>query len=274
MKKILLSAVVVVAAAAVVVGATTAFFTDTETSTGNTFTAGAIDLKIDNSAWYNGVAVQGSTWQPKDLGEGDFFFNLSDLKPGDWEEDTISLHVDNNDAWVCVDVTLTKNDEVSLKEPEADAGDSADVLENLFDGELAQELEFMWWADDGDNVLEEGEEIINSGNLGWAPEDQTVSVTLADSSNNIWDEEGPISGETPYYIGKAFCMGDLDINGSTYDPFDGEDEDNSGPNSRPVDCDGEDVSNWSQSDSVMMDISFRAEQSRNNPDFSCQGSQG
>ena len=95
MKKILLSAVVVVAAAAVVVGATTAFFTDTETSTGNTFTAGAIDLKIDNSAWYNGVAVQGSTWQPKDLGEGDFFFNLSDLKPGDWEEDTISVEVDN-----------------------------------------------------------------------------------------------------------------------------------------------------------------------------------
>ena len=50
MKKIILSLSVIAVAAAVVVGATTAFFSDTETSTGNTFTAGSIDLKIDNSA--------------------------------------------------------------------------------------------------------------------------------------------------------------------------------------------------------------------------------
>ena len=275
MKKIILSLSVIAVAAAVVVGATTAFFSDTETSTGNTFTAGAIDLKIDNSAWYNGELVRASTWEPKDLEEGDFLFNLSDLKPGDWEEDTISLHVDNNDAWACVDVTLTQDDEVSLKEPEEDLGDVADASD-LFDGELARELQFMWWADDGDNVLEEGEEVINSGNLGWAPEGQTVTVPLADSNWNIWegDSSTPLVGERPYYIGKAFCMGDLDEEGSTYDPFDEEGNyDNSGPNVRPVDCDGEDVTNWSQSDSVMMDVSFRAEQSRNNEDFVCQSEQ-
>jgi len=257
----------------VVAGATGAFFSDTETSTGNTFTAGAIDLKIDNSAWHNGLPVQGSTWNPKDLVLGDFFFNLSDIKPGDWEEDTISLHVDNNDAWACVDVTLTKDDEVSLKEPEEDLGDVADEVSDLFDGELAQELQFMWWADDGDNVLEQDEEVINSGNLGWAPEGQTVKVTLADANDNIWTGIGgdPLDGEQPYYIGKAFCMGNLDEEDSTYNPLDNAgNEDNSGPDARPVDCDGKDVTNWSQSDSVMMDISFRAEQARNNPDFTCQ----
>ena len=52
MKKIYLSLVVVVAATAVVVGATTAFFSDTETSTGNVFTAGSIDLKVDSDCHY------------------------------------------------------------------------------------------------------------------------------------------------------------------------------------------------------------------------------
>ncbi|KKW20518.1 MAG: hypothetical protein UY64_C0045G0015, partial [Parcubacteria group bacterium GW2011_GWA1_51_12] len=47
---------VVAAVAVVVVGATTAFFSDTETSTGNTFTAGAIDLKIDFDGYFNKVA--------------------------------------------------------------------------------------------------------------------------------------------------------------------------------------------------------------------------
>ncbi|HBB53974.1 TPA: hypothetical protein DCZ79_00530, partial [Candidatus Nomurabacteria bacterium] len=42
-KKIIVSLSVVAAVAAITVGATTAFFSDTETSTGNTFTAGAID---------------------------------------------------------------------------------------------------------------------------------------------------------------------------------------------------------------------------------------
>ena len=38
----------------VISGATGAFFSDTETSQGNTFTAGAIDLLVDNESYYNG----------------------------------------------------------------------------------------------------------------------------------------------------------------------------------------------------------------------------
>ncbi len=54
-KKILFSMLAIAISAAVVIGGTTAFFSDTETSTGNTFTAGAIDLKIDHkSIVYNG----------------------------------------------------------------------------------------------------------------------------------------------------------------------------------------------------------------------------
>ena len=48
MKKILTSLAVIAVVGAIVAGATSAFFSDTETSAGNTFTAGSIDLKIDH----------------------------------------------------------------------------------------------------------------------------------------------------------------------------------------------------------------------------------
>ena len=67
MKKVLISLSIIAAAAAIIIGGTTAFFSDTETSIGNTFTAGAIDLKVDSNASYNGQSVAGSTWALKDL---------------------------------------------------------------------------------------------------------------------------------------------------------------------------------------------------------------
>jgi predicted ribosomally synthesized peptide with SipW-like signal peptide len=57
MPRILLSLAIVIAAiGAIYTGSTGAFFSDTETSSGNVFTAGAIDLKIDNESYYNGIA--------------------------------------------------------------------------------------------------------------------------------------------------------------------------------------------------------------------------
>lgn len=59
MKKILLSAGTIAVVAALAVGGTMAFYADTETSTGNIFTAGSIDLKVDQTmASYNGENCQ------------------------------------------------------------------------------------------------------------------------------------------------------------------------------------------------------------------------
>lgn len=56
MKKILLSLGTLVVVGAVVWGATAAFYNDTETSSGNIFVAGSIDLKVDHlKQTYNGV---------------------------------------------------------------------------------------------------------------------------------------------------------------------------------------------------------------------------
>ena len=46
MKKIILSLAIVAAAAAIVIGGSIAYFSDTETSVGNTFTAGTIDISV------------------------------------------------------------------------------------------------------------------------------------------------------------------------------------------------------------------------------------
>jgi predicted ribosomally synthesized peptide with SipW-like signal peptide len=56
MKKILFSLTVIAVSASMVIGGTIAFFSDTEESKGNVFTAGSIDLKVDHTAQtYNGV---------------------------------------------------------------------------------------------------------------------------------------------------------------------------------------------------------------------------
>jgi len=80
MKRILLSlAIVTLAGSVAALGSTGAFFSDTETSLGNTFTAGAIDLKIDNTSYYNGAATSGTSWDLRDLTIEKFFNFLAVL---------------------------------------------------------------------------------------------------------------------------------------------------------------------------------------------------
>lgn len=277
MKKTLLSLMSIGIVATVAFAATQAFFSDTETSTGNSLVAGALDLKIDNTCYYNGKAcIDGfwggvpdstasatnrcsCTWKSKDLGRGDVFFDLHDLKPGDWEEDTISIDVDNP-SWLCADIKVTRDADNSCTEPEQAAvgGENGACVNPNGDGELAENLHFVFWTDDGDNVFErdEANNILTRGtadhvlgNVRWA---------LADSQTG----KGPIGPDT-YYIGKFFCFGK--IGGEPVATGSGS----------PVErgsgftCDGKLVDNKPQTDSLEGDISFYAEQARHNEDFLC-----
>jgi len=257
MKKVLISLGVIAFVGAAAVGATGAFFSDTETSTGNTFTAGAIDLKIDNESYYNGVLNKGTTWlEPADL-DGHLFFDFSDLKPGDWGEDTISIHVDNNDAYACLDVRLDSDDDNTLTEPETPVDP-----DGLTTGELADHVSFMWWVDDGDNVWEDNELLLESGPLGLLGVGNVATVPLAEPNNGgIFG--GALEGERTYWIGKYWCFGKI-----TQTPV---------PAGQGVDptvasgfeCDGSGEGNETQTDSMTATISFMAEQARNNDDFRC-----
>ncbi|TSC70806.1 MAG: hypothetical protein CEO12_182 [Parcubacteria group bacterium Gr01-1014_46] len=267
---------VVVFVAAMAITATGAFFSDSETSVGNVLAAGAIDLQIDNTSYVTStstgqlVASPWTTWTMRDL-TIEKFFDFSDLKPGDIGEDTISLHVDNNDSYLCADVTLTSNNENTLVEPEAEDGD---ITNDPNGGELAQQVNFAWWADDGDNVLETGENLLQGGPLGALAIGATTTVTLADSVYNIWTlQGGPVPGASVRYVGKAWCFGTITPNPVAQD--NGADVGRSPLTvGTGFTCDGSQVGNTAQTDSLTANVAFRAVQSRNNGNFQCVQRQG
>ena len=275
MKKILLSVSVLAFVGAVVAGATGAFFSDTETSTGNTFTAGAIDLKIDNTSYVTStttgelIASPWTSWTLRDL-TIEKFFDFIDVKPGDMGEDTISIHVNSNDAWLCASANITSDIDNGFTEPEDEVfGLNNDGNDGTSDGDLDNGLNFAFWKDDGDNVLETDEvnNIFINGTL--SDMGQQGGITLADSQGGILGAGNPIPGNSAFYIGKAWCYGTLTQNALPQDQLttDGPlypDREGTG-----VSCDGSNVGNIGQTDMVVGDISFYAVQSRNNAGFLC-----
>ncbi len=257
--KILLSLASIAAAGALVVGATFAFFSDSETSTGNTFKAGTLDLKVDSSCHYFqneidvgcGQGAEFGNWLQSDLTPGVHkFFNFNDIKPGDRGEDTVSLHVVDNDAWgrfVIKDVAASPDDD------------------------LRQALQFSVWLDqgttkgfqcgstpacdadpqEGDNVQQEQGEptLITPGTVDAGGETHNIydglagvytaesctgdGVTIPLSCPGI-APDGRMIGSTSYYFGIAWKL--------------------------PAD-----TGNQVQGDSLSATMEFQAVQSRNNP---------
>lgn len=270
MKRILLSAgVLSIMGLGLYIGATGAFFSDTETSTGNTFTAGDIDLQIGNTSYVTSsttgalVASPSTSWSIRDL-TVERFFNFIDVKPGDIGEDTIAIQVGSNSAWMCAAAQITEDLDNDITDPEDDEGGPA-ASDGTPDGDLDSELEFVFWVDDGDNVYETSESIFLEGPLSGI--DDTGQIRLADSSGSILGGTSPIPGGTTFNIGKAWCFGNLTPNGTAQDGVG-----TSNPITRGTTgftCDGSDASNIAQTDSVKGDLQFFAVQSRNNPTFTC-----
>lgn len=260
--RILASIAMLVFVGAIVASSTGAFFSDTETSTGNTFTAGDIDLKIDNTSYVTStstgllVASPANSWQLSDL-TNQLFFSFIDLKPGDIGEDTISLHPGTNSAYACMKFNMTGTPENTVTEPEVAALDNASSTV----GELQNYLEFQFWNDDGDNVFETGETVISSL-TGLASSIFTNSwLTIADSGSGT-----PLAGGSTKYIGKAWCFGDLASNGTAQDG-----NGSSTPLTRGTGftCNGAGNQNNAQTDGIAVDVSFQAIQTRNNGQFLC-----
>jgi len=237
-KKILISLAVICAAAAIAVGATTAFFSDTETSTGNTFTAGSLDLKIDSDCMYNGMECieghWGQTGMPcscnfelTDLTD-QTFFNFSDIKPGDNGEDTISIHVYDNPAWVCAEISNLTDLENGCNEPEK-AEETGCEADNI--GELDNNVEFDIWRDyNCNNIYDE--------NDYYLVQDSPVSTGIWPIADSTTGGGAVLPGDNDYCIGIAWSV----------DPS---------------------VTNLIQSDSFSGDITFTATQERHQPNFRC-----
>jgi len=276
MRKILLSLASIAATGALAFVATSAFFSDTETSVGNLFQAGGVDLLVDSQSHYAGMVcnsegvwesegtastdpqdpdtstrpellgtVCSGTWEQTDLNTlaSSAFFNFSDLKPGDQGENTISLHLDGNDSYMCAIIDNMQDDDLGLTEPEQEDGDETDGAGN---GELASELHFFAWADDGDNIWEGGEPELFSNTEG--PASDVLGGVVYPM---FTPGSGALASNSTYYVGMYWCYGDITVGANT------------------LSCSGESVTNLSQTDQLTADISFYVEQARNNEDFQC-----
>ena len=155
---------------------TTAYFNDTETFAGNSLQAGRLDLMLDYKATYdgpNGLELVGQapteqqlidqygeandgplTWEERaDIdfacntdglinGEEMPIFDLSDVKPGDWGEVTMSFHICDNPAHVYFRGNVFEDMENGQSEPEAAVDESTDV------GELSDAIDVRMWYDE------------------------------------------------------------------------------------------------------------------------------
>jgi hypothetical protein len=214
------------------------------------------------------------SWSAKDLAN-EMFFNFLDVKPGDIGEDTVSLHVDNNDAWVCAEITNLKNFENGCDSPENKIDTTCgtgltDSGEGL--GELQDNLFFTIWKDtDCDNVFDNSavagrctisdpnnqdycsgkfnEEDCNDATYAdceWVPAQPAEQILVENqkATSNSWPiadsttGSGPIKGDTDYCIGIAWNV--------------------------PITA-----SNIIQSDSLTGDVIFNAVQARNMKNFRC-----
>jgi hypothetical protein len=187
MKKLLYSLASAGMVAAAAFAATGAFFSDEEKSVGNTFIAGSLDLKVDSECHYyhyvggnlgpnqdgyidvgcpkevdddhnpdTPAAIVG-TWEESDLGLHKYFW-FDDLKPGDRGEDTISLHVYDNDAWGRLVINNLKDEDVTCTEPESESTDPECNQSGVpGDGELQESLLFWVWLDQGQTPGFQGE---------------------------------------------------------------------------------------------------------------------
>jgi len=260
--RILASLGMIVFVAAIAASSTGAFYSDSETSTGNTFTAGDIDLRIDNTSYITDssgvlVASPANSWTISDLTD-QLFFSFADVKPGDIGEDTISIHPGSNDAYACMAADITATPDNGINEPESDAGD----ITAGDGGELQSFLNFSFWEDDGDNVFEDGEALL--------PDLQGSAAAIFDGGwNTIADSgNGPaLDGGSTSYVGKAWCFGTLTPNGTTQDGVG-----TGTPLTRGTTgftCDGSGNNNIAQTDGINVDVSFYAVQARNNGEFLC-----
>ena len=204
-KKILISLSIIGIVSAVVIGATMAYFKDTETSTGNTFTAGSIDLKIDLQCKYQ----DNCEFSLRDLNGQTFFGNWCDIKPGDEREVTISWHVYDNDAWARIRLADLVDYENACTDPEEEAGDTDCGDPGNGEGELDDYLMFTLWMDEGQTS---GWQCPDDSN-GPCNADPLEGDNILNGIETILAEKtakemldgvelpGPLKGSTTYYLG-------------------------------------------------------------------------
>lgn len=211
-------------------------------------------------------SCDGLSWTETDLETGVHrLFNFDDIKPGDRGEDTVSLHVYDNDAWGRMSVTVTKDTDNTCTNSEERAENNV-CSEPNGPGELRANLNFVVWLDEGikpgfqgkQNDIGEGDNLKQENEVGW------VSAGAIDANGEIHDigpglsaayiEHGctDLDGSTDYGFCHGLAADGRMVASTTY--YFGIAWD------LPID-----TGNEAQTDIFVSDLSFEIEQYRNNP---------
>jgi hypothetical protein len=238
---------VIVLGTVLFVGAVGTFVPGDTFAHGMTFTSNNLELKIDDKAWYNGSPVPSATWSLKNLVPGtDKFFNFSDVKPGDFGCNVISIHAQKADAWACIDFKNLKNLDNGVNEPESAVDPNGNAS-----GELAAGTEMFGWIDNGDGKYDPKNEKAIFGNGST----QDAAHLLNDTSYAIGDSKfgGACKQNGAKYVGICWCAGHLSVN----------------PSNGKMTCDGGALGNAAQTDSFSVDVAIRAMPSSQDAKFTC-----
>ena len=145
MKRIILSLIVLALAGTVAIGATRAYFSDTETSTGNTFSAGTLDLKT---------------------GGGDSnitMFTVTNTYPGASGSATVALKNDGNiNGFVDLQPITLLDEENGCNEPEI--AEESGCTGNT-NGELSANMNVEMFIDSNGNGIKDAGENVYTGLL-------------------------------------------------------------------------------------------------------------
>jgi predicted ribosomally synthesized peptide with SipW-like signal peptide len=220
-KKILISLSVIAAVAALAIGGTIAYFSDTETSTGNTFTAGTIDISVDNMNPWTGQ------------------FKLEDMKPS--YVDYINFEIQNtgsdpNPVDVWKKITVTSETTGVESEPECteqngcwdNSAKACDWHSTGCTGIDKNDLSSVIWYDLYVEVLD-----ASNAKIWW----QTI---YPDGVKTIDDVYGTTGQEKEVYLGMIPAGGKMKVQQSYHMKTD--------------------TTNWAQGDQMTFDIALRAEQ--------------
>jgi predicted ribosomally synthesized peptide with SipW-like signal peptide len=205
-KKILgltISAILIIGLVAV---GTFAYFSDTETSTGNTITAGTLNLTA-GVAGSVGTLLNGAAVPGQGADGVNTYLVIADAKPGDTGTVTFTLTNTGSLAGILTVVSTGTSDENTIWEPEAVAGDVSDGVGN---GEMGLAVQFSG-TNAGTpidlNGITDGGQIFTLAKLVTYLNAQSVALTKAGGATPsvvyviTWNIPGGIEGSGSDIIG-------------------------------------------------------------------------
>ncbi len=158
MNKKILASVLVIGMLALAIGwGTYAYFSDTEKSSGNVFTAGSLDLKLDGGD-VNVVK-----------------FNVANMRPGNQPKGTFNLtNAGSITGYLdLVNINVTDFENVRI-EPEIEAGDTSDDV-----GELSSVVNLRLFVDYGkDGWISTGDNVFFNGKVNTLPSSFDLNETI------------------------------------------------------------------------------------------------